>query len=104
MGKFSESIETGTGVKERSRVKEPAMYKVIILNDDYTSMEFVVLVLETIFHLTSDEAQRVMFSVHRSGSGVAGVYTKEMAETKVALVHHLAKQNQFPLKCGMEPA
>ena len=104
MGKFDFDTESDSGVKEKVRVKEPSMYKVILLNDDYTSMEFVVHVLESVFHKSSDEAHRVMLAVHQQGSGLAGVYTKEVAETKIAVVHHLARQSQFPLKCGLEPA
>jgi len=103
MTKRRESTESGVAVQERVRTKEPDMYKVLLLNDDYTSMEFVVLVLETVFHKNGSDAQRIMLSVHESGSGVAGVFTKEIGETKVAVVHHLARQNQFPLKCVMEP-
>lgn len=83
---------------------EPPLYRVLLLNDDYTTMEFVVLVLETVFHKSTAEAQSVMISVHEKGSGLAGIYTKEIAETKIATVHHLARQNEFPLKCSMEPA
>lgn len=103
MSIFKSDTESGAATKERTRTKEPDMYKVILLNDDYTSMEFVVLVLETIFHKESAEAQRIMLAVHQQGAGTAGVYTKEIAETKIAVVHHLARQNQFPLKCTMEP-
>ncbi len=103
MGKFASDTESGTDVREKVKTREPQMYKVVLLNDDYTSMEFVVLVLESVFHKTGSEAQQIMLSVHNNGSGIAGVYTKEVAETKVAIVHHLAKQNQFPLKCALEP-
>ena len=89
--------------KSDTRTKEPPMYRVILLNDHYTSMEFVVLVLERVFNRTTEEATAVMLAVHQKGAGTAGVYTKEVAETKVAIVHHLAEQNQFPLKCTMEP-
>lgn len=104
MGIFKSDTQSGADTKERSKVKEPEMFKVLLLNDDYTSMEFVVLVLETVFHKESPEAQRIMLAVHQQGMGTAGVYTKEIAETKIAIVHHLARQNQFPLKCTMEPA
>lgn len=80
------------------------MYRVILLNDDYTTMEFVVLILETVFKKSPTEAQEIMLAVHRKGKGTAGVYTKEVAETKVAIVHHLARENEYPLKCQMEPA
>ena len=103
MGIFKSDPESGTTTKDRVRTKEPAMYKVVLLNDNYTTMEFVVLILETVFHKEGTEAQRIMFAVHEKGAGIAGVYTREIAETKIAIVHHLAKQNQFPLKCTMEP-
>lgn len=80
------------------------MFRVVLLNDDYTTMEFVVLVLETVFNKTSEEAMTIMLSVHQSGAGTAGIFTKEIAETKIEVVHQLARQNEFPLKCVMEPA
>ena len=98
------------GVKEQERtktverVKEPQMFKVILLNDHYTTMEFVIEVLMTIFHKAPEEAAQVMLSVHKAGSGVAGVYTREIAETKVASVTHRARRNGFPLQCVMEPS
>lgn len=97
------SKEGSTAVKERPELNQPKMYRVILLNDDYTSMEFVVHVLQTIFNKSFVEAEAVMLDVHKKGAGTAGIYTKEIAETKIALVHHLAKQNEFPLKCIMEP-
>lgn len=80
------------------------MYRVLLLNDDYTTMEFVVLVLESVFKKSPSEAQQIMLAVHQKGVGTAGVYTKEVAETKIAIVHHLARENEFPLRCQMEPA
>ena len=103
MGIPKSQSQSGTDTKERSRTKHPRMFQVILLNDNYTSMEFVVLILETIFHKNVAEAQKIMFAVHQKGAGVAGLFTKEVAETKVAVVHQLARQNQFPLKCTMEP-
>ena len=94
--------ETGTAIKERSSIKEPRMYRVILLNDDYTSMDFVVHILQSIFNKSSPQAEKIMFDVHQKGAGVAGIYTKEIAETKITIVHHLAKQNEFPLKCQLE--
>jgi ATP-dependent Clp protease adaptor protein ClpS len=79
------------------------MYKVLLHNDNYTSMEFVVLILEQVFHRSESEAQRIMMEVHRGGVGVAGIYTKEIAETKVAVVQTLARQHEFPLRCTVEP-
>ena len=78
------------------------MYKVLLHNDDYTAMEFVVIILEKIFRKSTAEATRIMLNVHQQGIGVAGVYTREVAETKVAVVHELARQNKYPLKCSME--
>lgn len=83
---------------------EPRMYKVILHNDDYTTMEFVVEVLQRVFHKSSTEATRIMLNVHRNGTGLCGVYTAEVAETKVELVHHMARRSGFPLHCSMEEA
>ncbi len=93
---------TGVVVKTRPATKKPAMYKVLMLNDDYTPMEFVVHVLERFFQKTRDEATRIMLHVHRRGVGVCGVYTYEVAETKVTQVMDLARQNQHPLQCTIE--
>ena len=87
---------------EKTKVKEPSLYKVLLHNDDYTSMEFVVLLLEKVFHKTTAEATRIMLNVHQQGIGVAGVYHKEIAETKIAIVHNLAQKNEYPLRCSME--
>ncbi|MDR3450947.1 MAG: ATP-dependent Clp protease adapter ClpS [Alphaproteobacteria bacterium] len=89
-------------VKTRVETKKPAMYKVYLLNDDYTPMEFVVQVLEIFFNKDHDEAMRIMLEVHKSGLGLCGVYTFEIAETKVAQVLASAKQAQHPLQCTME--
>lgn len=78
------------------------MYRVILLNDHYTTMEFVVLVLQQIFHKNLEEATQIMLSVHKGGSGIAGTYTKEIAETKIALVTQVARQHGYPLRCSME--
>jgi ATP-dependent Clp protease adaptor protein ClpS len=95
---------TGTTVvtKPRAKTKKPAMYKVLMLNDDYTPMEFVVHVLERFFQKNRDEASRIMLHVHRRGVGVCGVFTYEVAETKVTQVMDLARQNQHPLQCTIE--
>ena len=86
----------------RDEVTEPPMYRVFLLNDDYTTMEFVVEVLKSVFHKSETEATRIMLNVHKAGVGICGVYTYEIAETKVDTVHNLARENGFPLKCSME--
>jgi len=88
--------------KEQTKTKRPPLYKCILLNDDYTPMEFVVEVLKTIFHKQHAEATRIMLHVHQNGMGVAGVYPFEIAETKIRTVEELAHESQYPLKCVME--
>ena len=83
-------------------VTEPPMYRVLLHNDDYTTMEFVVELLMYIFNKSLEEATRIMLNVHRNGKGVCGIYTYEVAETKVEMVHQLAKERGFPLKSTME--
>ena len=95
---------TGVAVKPAVRVKKPSMYKVIMLNDDYTPMEFVVMVLERYFNKSHDEATHIMMHVHQKGVGICGVYTYEIAETKVTQVMDLARQHQHPLQCTLEKA
>lgn len=94
----------GVQIKERPKVKKPKMFKVLLHNDHYTTMEFVVYILEAIFRRDEAEATRIMLAIHKAGLGVAGVYTKEVAETKVRKVLELAKQNDFPLQCTFEEA
>lgn len=89
-------------IQVREILELPKRFKVLLHNDDYTTMEFVVHVLRTIFGKTESEAHAVMLKVHQEGMGVCGVYTAEIAEAKVALVLHMAKKNGFPLKCTME--
>jgi len=95
---------TGTGVitKTAPKTKKPSLYKVLLLNDDYTPMEFVVLVLERFFGKTREDATRIMLHVHQKGVGVCGVYTYEVAETKVTQVMLFSRQHQHPLQCTME--
>ena len=95
---------TGVVIKPKAKTKKPSMYKVIMLNDDYTPMEFVILVLERFFNKTSEEATRIMLHVHQKGVGVCGVFTYEVAETKVQQVMDLARQHQHPLQCTLEKA
>jgi len=97
-----DDIEVGVAIKERPKTKRPSMYKVLMLNDDYTPMEFVVYVLQSFFEMSSDMAMQVMLHVHQRGVGICGVYTYEVAETKVAQVMNLAKENQHPLQCTIE--
>ena len=93
---------TGIVVKSKPKTKKPSMYKVLLLNDDYTPMEFVVLVLERFFGKSRHEATDIMLHVHRRGVGVCGVYTYEVAETKVSQVIDFARRHQHPLQCTME--
>ena len=97
-GGASTNIRTQT----KTRTKKPSLYRVLILNDDYTPMEFVVYVLERFFQKTRDEATTIMLHVHQHGVGVCGTFTYEVAETKVAQVLDLARRNEHPLQCTME--
>lgn len=85
-------------------LQEPPMFRVLLLNDNYTTMDFVVKVLMDIFHKNLIEATKIMLDVHRKGRGMVGVYTFDIANTKVAQVHSKAKESQFPLRCSLEPA
>ncbi len=89
-------------VQEKEKTGTPSLFKVFLLNDNYTTMDFVVHVLETIFHKPPVEATQIMLHVHKKGVGLAGVYTRDIAETKISAVHDLARENEFPLKCIME--
>jgi ATP-dependent Clp protease adaptor protein ClpS len=97
--------ETGAEVLERTRqeTKKPELFKVLLVNDDYTTMDFVVQVLENVFHKQPAEAYRIMMAVHTQGKGLCGMYPHEVAETKVATVIELARENGFPLLAEMEP-
>jgi ATP-dependent Clp protease adaptor protein ClpS len=97
-----EGPNTGVIVKPKAKTKKPSMYKVLMLNDDYTPMEFVVHILERFFNKNREEATRIMLHVHRRGVGVCGVYTYEVAETKVTQVMDFARQHQHPLQCTLE--
>nr|WP_298932136.1 ATP-dependent Clp protease adapter ClpS [uncultured Erythrobacter sp.] len=96
--------ETGVATKTRTKPKKPSQYKVLLLNDDYTPMEFVVMVLKRFFSMDLEAATRVMLHVHQKGVGVCGIFTYEVAETKVNQVMDFAKQNQHPLQCTLEKA
>ena len=101
-----ENEGTGLGVatRTRTRTKKPAPYKVLMLNDDYTPMEFVVLCLQRFFRMSLEDATRVMLHVHQKGVGLCGVFSYEVAETKVTQVTDFARQNQHPLQCTLEKA
>lgn len=102
MAKEDSILQDTISTTDREVLQEPPLYKVLLHNDDYTTMDFVVMVLVTVFAKNSDEATRIMLNVHHQGIGIAGVYTREVAETKVAIVHRLARRHQFPLKCTLE--
>ena len=86
------------------KLQKPKMYKVLLHNDDYTTMEFVIFILQGIFHRAEADAVQIMLHVHKNGIGVAGVYSYEIAETRIAQVETLARQHEFPLRCSMEEA
>jgi ATP-dependent Clp protease adaptor protein ClpS len=94
--------DTGTVTKTRPKTKRPSLYRVLLLNDDYTPMEFVVLVLQDVFNKSREEAMRIMLHVHNQGVGECGIYPFEVAETKVTRVMDTARKNQHPLQCVME--
>ncbi|HEC16186.1 MAG TPA: ATP-dependent Clp protease adapter ClpS [Sedimenticola sp.] len=97
------SSDNGLAVQEgKPKLKQPPMYKVMLLNDDYTPMDFVVHVLESFFQMDREKATQVMLHVHTRGMGVCGVFTRDIAETKVALVNEFSRKNQHPLLCTME--
>jgi ATP-dependent Clp protease adaptor protein ClpS len=95
--------EGGISTQEREEVKRPRRYKVVLYNDDYTPMEFVVKILEQIFQKAPTEATQIMLRIHRGGYGIAGVYVQEIAETKVTAVHRMAESRGYPLRAGVEP-
>jgi len=98
--------DSGVGIatKTRSKTKKPSLYRVLMLNDDYTPMEFVVLVLQRFFRMSMEDATRVMLHVHQKGVGVCGVFSYEVAETKVTQVMDFAREHQHPLQCTLEKA
>jgi len=102
MGTGKEKYSQLTEEKTELRKGQPSPYNVFLLNDDYTTMDFVVQILEKIFRKNLTEAAQIMLHVHKKGIGLAGVYPREIAETKVETVHRIARENEFPLKCIME--
>jgi ATP-dependent Clp protease adaptor protein ClpS len=104
MSKDLPQVHEQFSTRVEDQVQEPKMYKVLLHNDNYTTMDFVIQVLERVFSKTPSEATQIMLNVHKQGLGVCGVFTAEIAETKVAMVNHLSQQRGFPLKCSMEEA
>jgi ATP-dependent Clp protease adaptor protein ClpS len=101
--RFENDAGTITQVKPEKKLKRPRLYRVLLHNDDYTTREFVVQVLHTVFHCGEQEAIRIMLHVHHTGVGVAGVFTREVAETKIQRVERMARAHEFPLRLTMEP-
>src|SRR5437660_22825 len=96
-------VVTETRTRNKEKLQKPPLYKVLFHNDNYTTMEFVVAVLRDVFHKSESDAVQIMLNVHRNGLGVAGVYTFEVAETKINKTHEMARKNEYPLKLTMEP-
>ena len=101
--KQSQYLEGPVVQESEPKVQRPRLYKVLLLNDDFTPMEFVVVLIERIFHKNREEATQIMLHVHQKGVGVCGIFTREVAETKVRQVLGFAKERQHPLQCTMEP-
>ena len=101
---MSENITHDEQLLRKTRLKQPPLYKVILNNDDYTPMDFVVQILMEFFSLNVDAATRIMLEVHTKGKGICGVFSKEIAETKVAQINNYSRENQHPLLCAMEQA
>ncbi len=97
------ATEVAPWTETKRRLKRPRLYKVVLLNDDYTTMEFVVLILQHVFHHGESTSRAIMLNIHQTGAGIAGIYTYEVAETKVQQVLELAQQAEYPLQCTMEP-
>lgn len=100
--KKQEELQTQGDVAVKTKTKKPSLYRVIMLNDDFTPMEFVVSLLRSIFNKSETEATEIMLQIHHSGVGVCGVYTYEVAETKMAQVIEIARRSQHPLRCEIE--
>ena len=103
MPEFVPKSGEGTALKDKVNLERPRHYRVLLHNDNFTTMEFVILILEEVFHRKPGEAIKIMLNVHENGIGVAGVYVRAIAETKIDTVHKLATESQFPLRCSMEP-
>ena len=94
--------EFENSLEDSIEIREPGEYKVLLHNDNYTTMDFVINVLKSVFHKSNEEANQIMINVHKKGISVCGIYTHEIAETKVYIVNQMAIHNNFPLKCSME--
>jgi ATP-dependent Clp protease adaptor protein ClpS len=103
-GRKGHTGDTALDTRTERKLKKPKLFKVLLHNDDYTTMEFVVYVLQGVFHHSETEATQIMLHVHKHGVGVAGVYTREVAESRIAQVESLARHHEFPLRCSMEEA
>jgi ATP-dependent Clp protease adaptor protein ClpS len=103
MPEYVEQPGEGTAIQDREKTEIPRRFRVLLHNDHYTTMDFVVFVLEEVFHRTPKEAEKIMMHVHRKGMGVAGSYVMAIAEAKISTTHKLARENGFPLQCSMEP-
>jgi len=101
--RFENDAGTVTQVKPDKKLKRPRLYRVLLHNDDYTTREFVVQILRTVFHRDEQDAIRIMLHVHHNGVGIAGVFTREVAETKIQRVEQMAQEQEFPLRLTMEP-
>jgi len=97
-------FQEDAGIQQKIRLQEPKLYRVILHNDHYTTMDFVVKVIGTVFHKPAAEATKIMLDVHKKGRGVVGVYTYDIAATKVSQVHEMARQSEFPLRASCEEA
>jgi ATP-dependent Clp protease adaptor protein ClpS len=104
MSWLDHDLSEGVATDVRREVREPSMCKVLLHNDDYTTMDFVLEILENVFHKSPAEATQIMLHVHHRGIGMCGIYPAEIAETKISLVHTLARKAGYPLKASMEPA
>ena len=103
-GEFDQDSEQGVALETRTKTKRPPLYKVLLLNDDYTPMEFVIYVLQSFFGFDKEKATQIMLSVHTKGKGICGVFTREVAETKSMHINNFAQQNEHPLISEIEPA
>ncbi|OPY90968.1 MAG: ATP-dependent Clp protease adapter protein ClpS [Syntrophus sp. PtaU1.Bin208] len=101
---FIRSYDQELDIGHENETLKPRMYRVLLHNDDYTTMDFVVYILMTIFHKPAAEATRIMLDVHKKGQGVCGIYTYDIASTKIAQVHFISRQREFPLRCSMDEA